>query len=49
MTTFDRSKVSRAPAPMKMPWVLPETMFSSMTLPEADPITPIPKSSAGSA
>ena len=49
MTTFDRSTVSRAPAPMKMPWVFPETMFSSMTLPEPEPITPIPKSSAGSA
>jgi hypothetical protein len=31
-----------------MPLVLPMTVFSSRTLPEADPITPIPKSSGGS-
>jgi len=49
MTTLDRRVVARAPVPMKMPCVFPVTVFSSMTLPEPEPITPIPKSSAGSA
>ena len=40
--------VWRVVAPTRIPFVLPVTLLTSMTLPEAVPITPIPKSSAGS-
>jgi hypothetical protein len=48
MTVFSRTMVDRAPAMTTMPCVLPVTMLLSTTLPVAVPITPIPKSSAGS-
>ena len=48
ITTFCRISVWRAPAATRIPFVLPVTLFSSITFPEAVPMTPIPKSSAGS-
>jgi hypothetical protein len=47
-TTFCRIIVWRVAEPTRIPFVLPVTLFPSTTLPEAVPITPIPKSSAGS-
>jgi hypothetical protein len=47
-TTFSRTMVWRVAAATSIPLVLPVTLFASMTLPEAVPMTPIPKSSAGS-
>jgi hypothetical protein len=46
-TVLARMKVARAPAPMKIPVVLLLTVFSSITLLEPVPSTPIPTSSAG--
>ena len=46
-TALSLTLVSRDPDPGRMPLVLPLTVFSSSTLPEADPITPIPESSGG--
>ena len=48
-TVFPRTFVPRDPGARKMPLVLPMTVFSSRVFPEAVPITPIPKSSGGSA
>ncbi len=47
-TVFSRTTVDRAPAMMTMPCVFPATRFSSTTFPVAVPMTPMPKSSAGS-
>jgi hypothetical protein len=47
-TVFARTRVSRVIGPTTMPFVLPVTRFSSMTLPDAAPIRPIPKSFGGS-
>jgi hypothetical protein len=48
MTVLSLTVVSRAPAAMKMPCVLPVTLLPSITFPEPDAITPMPKSSGGS-
>jgi hypothetical protein len=47
-TVLFLTNVSRDPGPSKIPFVLPVTVFSSITFPVAAPITPMPKSSAGS-
>ena len=47
-TVFSRTTVARAPAITTMPCVFPVTTLRSTTLPVAVPMTPIPKSSAGS-
>lgn len=45
---FSRTMVARAPAITTMPCVLPVTRLLSRVFPVALPMTPIPKSSAGS-
>jgi hypothetical protein len=47
-TVLARIIVARAPGITTIPCVFPVTTFSSMTLPVAVPMIPIPKSSAGS-
>jgi hypothetical protein len=48
-TVFCLTSVSRDPAARRMPLVLPVTMLVSTTFPVAVPMTPMPKSSEGSA
>lgn len=47
-TVFSRTTVSRAPAVMTMPCVLPVTVLPSTMFPVAEAMRPMPKSSAGS-
>jgi hypothetical protein len=47
-TTLDLITLSRVPPAMSIPFVFPETVFSSIRFPLAVPMSPMPKSSAGS-